>query len=151
MFFSLPALSRPQRSMRIERIRPNSPAVEGLSEEDAILLARHADYGCLSLVCRTKDGQVFPFILQSMRVHGILLPAMQLIYCRGVSEYVACAPAIGRFLLKRGKISVALDANGPVKDLIGLYREPLGRKYFKGPRYPRLADLSDTELVIYGP
>jgi hypothetical protein len=38
-----------------------------------------------------------------------------------------------------------------VKDLAGFYRESLGRKYFKGPQRPRLADLSDTELVIYGP
>jgi hypothetical protein len=35
--------------------------------------------------------------------------------------------------------------------LAGFYREPLGRKYFKGPQRPRLADLSDTELVVYGP
>jgi hypothetical protein len=38
-----------------------------------------------------------------------------------------------------------------MKDLVGLYSEPIGRKYFKGPQCPRLADLSDTELVIYGP
>ena len=151
LFFSLPALSRPHRGMRIERIRSNSPAVEGLSEEEATLLARHADYGCLSLVCRTTDGHVSPFVLQSMRIRGRPLPAMQMIYCRGVTDYVACAAAIGRFLLTRGKISVALNANGRVKDLIGLYREPWGRKYFKGPQCPGLADLSDTELAIYGP
>ena len=33
----------------------------------------------------------------------------------------------------------------------GLYSEGRGRKYFKGPQRPRLADLADTELVIYGP
>ena len=38
-----------------------------------------------------------------------------------------------------------------MKELVGVYREPRGRKYFKGPQCPRLADLSDTELVIYGP
>jgi len=76
---------------------------------------------------------------------------MRIIYCRETIDYVVCAGAIGRFLLKRGRISVALDANGPVKDLIGIYREPIGRKYFKGPRCPELADLLDTELVIYGP
>ncbi len=76
---------------------------------------------------------------------------MQLIYCHDVADYVACAGAIGRFLLRRGRISVALDANGRMKDLVGVYREPLGRKYFKGPQCPRLADLSDTELAIYGP
>jgi len=37
-------------------------------------------------------------------------------------------------------------------DIYGFrYSEARGRKYFKGPQCPRLADLSDTELVIYGP
>ncbi|GLR86590.1 hypothetical protein GCM10007857_33010 [Bradyrhizobium iriomotense] len=57
--------------------------------------------------------------------------------------------SIGHFLLWRGRISVALDANGRMKGLVGLYRER--RKYFKGPHRPRLADLSDSELAIYGP
>ena len=64
------------------------------------------------------------------------------------------APAgLPRFgsMVRRGRISLALDANGHVKGLAGFYREPLGRKYFKGPQRPRLADLSDTELGIYGP
>jgi hypothetical protein len=38
-----------------------------------------------------------------------------------------------------------------MKGLVGLYREPIGRKCFKGPRCPRLADLSDTDLVAHGP
>ena len=76
--------------------------------------------------------------------------AMRLIHCPDVADYVACAGAIRRFLLRRGRIMVALDANGRMKDLVGFYRAR-GRKYFKGPQCPRLADLSDTELVIYGP
>jgi hypothetical protein len=76
---------------------------------------------------------------------------MQLIYCRDVADFKACAGAIGRLLLPRGKISVLLDANGRVPGLIGLYTEKRGRKYFRGPHRPRLADLTDTELVVYGP
>ncbi len=76
---------------------------------------------------------------------------MQLVYCRDVGDYVACAGAIGRFLLRRGTIAVALDANGRMNDLVGVYLYRQRRKYFKGPQRPRLADLSDTELVIYGP
>jgi hypothetical protein len=151
MFFSFPALLRPAGGMRVEVVRQDAKAVSGLPEADVALLARHAAYGCLSLVCRAADGRGFPFVLQSMRIRRIPLPVMQMIYCSDVADYVACAGAIGRFLLKRGRISIALDANGHVKDLVGLYREPLGRKYFKGPQCPPLADLSDTELVIYGP
>ena len=46
---------------------------------------------------------------------------------------------------------VILDANGPVAGLTGIFSRARGRKYFKGPRRPRLADLTDTELVLYGP
>jgi hypothetical protein len=151
LFFSFPALSRPAKGMRVEVVQPEAQAVDGLSKAEVALLARHAAYGCLSLVCRAADGRGFPFVLQPMRIPRIALPAMQMIYCPDVADYVACAGAIGRFLLRRGRISVALDANGRMQDLVGVYREPLGRKYFKGPQRPRLADLTDTELVLYGP
>jgi hypothetical protein len=78
-------------------------------------------------------------------------PAMQLIYCRAVAEYVQCAGAIGRALIRHAKIAVILDSNGPVPGITGLYSSARGRKYFKGPHRPRLADLTDTELVVYGP
>ncbi|WP_426424274.1 acyl-CoA acyltransferase [Bradyrhizobium genosp. A] len=151
LFFSFPALSRPVKTMRVEVVRQDAQAVDGLSAADVALLARHAAYGCLSLVCRDADGLAFPFVLQSMHVGRIRLPALQMIYCPDVADYVVCAGAIGRFVLRRGRISIALDANGPVSGLVGLYREPIGCKYFKGPHCPRLADLSDSKLVIYGP
>ncbi|MBR0973099.1 MULTISPECIES: acyl-CoA acyltransferase [Bradyrhizobium] len=151
LFFSFPAVSRPVKAMRVEVVGPDAQTVDGLSEADGALLARHAAYGCLSLVCRAADGPAFPFVLQPMRVGRIRLPAMQMIYCPDVADYVACAGAIGRFLLRRGRISIALDANGPVVALVGIYRKQIGCKYFKGPHCPRLADLSDSELVIYGP
>lgn len=151
LFFSFPALSRPAKAMRVEVVRQDVRAVDGLSEADVALLARHAAYGCLSLVCRAADGRAFPFVLQPMHVGRIRLPALQMIYCPDVADFVLCAGTIGRFVLRRGRISIALDANGPVRGLVGIYRESIGCKYFKGPHRPRLADLSDSELVIYGP
>jgi hypothetical protein len=152
LFFSVPFLSRAPRGTRVEIVAPHADGIEGLSEADAELLMRHARYNCLSLVCRTTDGAV-PFILQPLRIRRgwIAPPAMQLIYCRDISEYVACAGAIGRLLLRFGKVSVVLDSNARVPGLIGFYTEARGRKYFKGPHRPRLADLTDTELVLYGP
>jgi hypothetical protein len=152
LFFSLPALSRGPHGSRVEIIGADTQGAEGLSASELELLRRHARYGCLSLVCRTPDG-AFPFILQPVRIRRgfIAAPAMQLIWCRDVAEFTASAGAIGRFLLRRGKVSVVLDANGPVPRLAGLYTEMRGRKYFKGPRTPHLADLTDTELVLYGP
>jgi hypothetical protein len=102
-------------------------------------------------VCRAGDGRAYPFVLLPTRIRGIRAPAMRLIYCHDVADYVACANAIGRFLLWRGWIMIALDADGNMSDLVGFYRGQGGRKYFKGPHRPRLADLSDSELVIYGP
>jgi hypothetical protein len=151
LLFSFPALSRPAKAVRIEVVQQDTQATDGLSEADVVLLARHAAYGCLSLICRTADGRAFPFVLQPMRFRRIAVPVMRLIYCPDVADYVACASAIGRFLLRRGRISVVLDANGRIKELVGFYREARSRKYFKGPQCPRLADLSDTELAIFGP
>jgi hypothetical protein len=153
LFFSIPALSRGSPGMTVDTVAPETRAIAGLSQAEVELLTWHARYGCLSLVCRTPSGGAYPFILLPMRIRRgwIAPPAMQLIYCRDISEYVACAGVIGRAQLRHGKVSVILDANGKLPGLIGIYSSARGRKYFKGPHPPRLADLTDTELVLYGP
>jgi hypothetical protein len=153
LFFSLPTLSRVPAGMTVETITADTKAIAGLSTGDVELLTRHARYGCLTLVCRTASGEAMPFILVPMRIRRgwIAPPAMQLIYCRDTAEFVQCAGAIGRRLLRHGKISVLLDSNGPIEGLTGLFSQARGRKYSKGPQRPRLADLTDTELVLYGP
>jgi hypothetical protein len=153
LFFSLPAFARIPSGMTVETVSSDASAIEGLPAADIELLTRHARYGCLSLVCRTADGDALPFILMPMRIRRgwIAPPAMQLIYCRDIADYVQCAGIIGRLLLRHWKISVLLDSNGPIAGLAGIYSEARGRKYFKGPHRPRLADLTDTELVLYGP
>jgi hypothetical protein len=153
LFFSIPALSRARSGTTTETISADTNAIEGLPGAEVELLTRHARYGCLSLVCRTPSGGPFPFILLPMRIRRgwIAPPAMQLVYCRDIAEFVECAGAIGRALIRHGKISVILDANGPVAGLAGIYSGARGRKYFKGPHRPRLANLTDTELVLFGP
>jgi hypothetical protein len=152
LFFSLPALSKAARNAAIEVVGADSAAIDGLSEGELKLLKHHASYGCLSAVVRRPDGGASPFILTPYRVrHGtIALPAMQMIFCRGVDDYVRCAGAVGKMLLRRGKPIVAIDANGPLHGLVGYYTEARGRKYFRGPNLPSLADLAETELVLYG-
>jgi hypothetical protein len=151
LFFSLPVLSRGDRGVRVEAITRETPFIPGLSDQELAMLKRHSEYGCLSLVCRTAE-EVLPFIFFSLRKRrGIIpLPAMQLGYCRSIADFVGCAGAIGRYLLWRGKPIVIADANGAVPGLAGTYSEARGRKYFKGPHQPRLGDLADTELAIYG-
>jgi hypothetical protein len=151
LFFSVPALSGVAGRTEIEVISPHARQIERLGDIEAELLTRHARYDCLSLVVRAPQG-AFPFILQSVRIRRgwIALPAMRLIYCRDITDYVACAGRIGRLLLRLGKIAVIVDSNGPIPGVRGLYTER-GRKYSKGPHRPRLGDLTDTELVLFGP
>jgi hypothetical protein len=151
LFFSLPVLSLKRRDMQVEAVTADTVSIAGLSEDELAMLKRHAGYGCLSLVCRTAE-EAIPFIFFSLRKRrGIIpLPALQLGFCRDIGDYVRCAGAIGRYLLWRGRPIIILDANGPVAGLAGIYSEARGRKYFKGPCRPRLGDLADTELAIFG-
>jgi hypothetical protein len=151
LHFSMPALLPGGRGMTIETVTSDTLLVKGLPGDDLELLKRHAGYGCLSLVCHS-DGSALPFVFFSLRKRrGVIpLPAMELGYCRSIDDYVRCAGAIGRYLLRRGKPVMIVDANGPMAGLPGIYTELRGRKYFKGPHQPRLGDLADTELAIYG-
>jgi hypothetical protein len=151
LYFSVPILSRGGRGVAVEAVTQDTAFIAGLPDADLALLKRHAEYGCLSLVCRTADGAL-PFVFFSLRKRrGIIpVPAMQLGYCRSIDDYVKCAGAIGRHLLRRGRPIVIVDANGAMMGLPGVYTEVRGRKYFKGPCRPRLGDLADTELAIYG-
>ena len=151
LFFSVPILSRTETGATIETVTPETRSIKDLPEEDFELLASHAQYGCLAFVCHTTDGPL-PFVMTPKRIRTgrIPLPAMQLVYCRNTADYVRCAGAIGRFLVRHGKPVVILDANGPVPGLAGIYTEKRGRKYFKGRTPPSLIDLTETELVLYG-
>ena len=151
LFFSLPVLSRSGSGMEVEAVTADTVSIQGMPDEELMLLKRHASYGCLSLVCRTT-GETIPFIFFPLRKRrGIIpVPILQHGYCREIADYVRCAGAIGRYLLRRGRPVVILDANGPITELTGVYSEARGRKYFKGPSQPKLGDLADTELAIYG-
>jgi hypothetical protein len=151
LYFSIPALSRGRRDMTIEAVTPDTLSIAGLPEADLEMLKRHAAYGCLALACRTAQATL-PFIFFSLRKRrGIIpLPAMQLGYCRSIADYVDCAGAIGRYLLWRGKPIIIVDAIEALAGLPGIYSEARGRKYYRGPHKPRLGDLADTELAIFG-
>lgn len=149
--FSLPMLSRNGRRMRVEPVTAETTTLPGLADHELELLRRHASYGCVSVVCRSETETV-PFVFFPLRKRrGVIpLPALQLGFCRDMADYVRCAGAIGRHLFWRGSLVVIADANGPIGDLACIYSEARGRKYFKGPHQPRLGDLADTELAIYG-
>jgi hypothetical protein len=151
LYFSVPALSRSGRGMTVEAVTPDTRTIRELPGADLDMLKCNAGYGNLSLVCHTaEDALPFTFLPLRKRREIIPVPAVQLAYCRSIADYIRCAGAIGRHLLRRGKPVIIIDANGPVAGLAGVYSEKHGRKYFKGPHQPHLGDLTDTELAIYG-
>jgi hypothetical protein len=149
LFFALPALSRGGGTISV--VTADGARPDDVSQNEFDLLTRHAGYGCLSLICRTPSGAM-PLVLAPFRIRQgrIGLPAMQLIYCRSIDDFAACAGAVGRFLLTRGKPVVIVDANGPIQGLLGIFSGARGQKYFRGPNPPRLGDLADTEFALYG-
>lgn len=150
-YYSLPFLARSSARVLVETVTPDTTEVNGIAEADFEMLRRHAQYGSLSLVCRSGQAAL-PFIFFPLRKRrGVVpMPAMQLAYCPSIADYLACASALGRYLVLRGKPVVILDANGPIPGLPGFYSEARGHKYFRGPHRPRLGDLADTEIAIYG-
>ncbi len=115
---------------------------------DHEILQRHAGYGCISVWCASAD-RAYPFVFRPRLVKAII-PCAQLIYCRDVADFVRFAGPIGRFLARRGRPLVLVDANDPIPGLVGIYRRGSMPKYFKGPLRPRLGDLAYTEYALLG-
>jgi hypothetical protein len=115
---------------------------------DREVLLQHAALGCDSLWC-VASGQASPFVFRPRLVKG-RIPCAQLIYCRSVDDFVRFAGPIGRFLARRGKFFVVIDANGPIPGLVGWFQPDKMPKYYKGPQRPRLGDLAYTEYALLG-
>jgi len=112
------------------------------------LLIEHAGYGCIGFWCETR-GRAHPFVFRPRRVKSVI-PCAQLIYCRDVADVARFAGPIGRFLARRGRPFVVVDANGPIEGLLGRYFDDTMPKFFRGPVAPRLGDLAHTETALFG-
>ena len=148
IFICMPALSRASAvdtaTVFDAKHRP-AAAFEHLEEE---VLQQHAEHGCISLWCETRE-QAFPFVFRP-RMAKHVIPYAQLIYCRDIADFACFAGPIGRYLALRGRPLVVVDANGPIPGLVGMFRLGSKPKYFKGPQRPRLGDLAYTEYAILG-
>ena len=111
------------------------------------LLQDHRALGCISVIC-AKSGMVSPFVFKARRTKGRQLPMMELIYCRGTSEFERCGAALGRYFLTRGAFGFILD--GKVKGMLSHYVDGKQPRLYKGPRAPELNDLAYTEKVFFG-
>ncbi len=117
--------------------------------DEAALLAYHAGRGCLSLVCE-KDGGLTPFVFLKRPISKLHVSYVQLAYCRDTADFVRFAGPLGRYLLAHGMPVAALDAEGPVKGLVGRFVKDRVPKFYRGPDRPRLNDLAYTEAVVLG-
>ncbi len=125
--------------------RPPPIGVDPFEQE---VLLEHAAHGCISLWCASA-GRAYPFVFRPRLVKAVV-PCAQLIYCRDVGDLVRFAGPLGRYLARRGRPLVIVDANGPIAGLIGVFRRDRMPKYFKGPQRPRLGDLAYTEYAMLG-
>jgi hypothetical protein len=147
VFVAVPCLSRPP-DVQARVVAANAPPQAHCEAHEPGLLKDHAAYGCMSLWCETT-ARAYPFVFRARRIKG-LVTCMQLIYCRDVGDLVRFARPLGMHLARRGRPLVILDANGPVRGLIGMYFDQTMPKYFKGPAPPRLGDLAYTETALFG-
>jgi hypothetical protein len=147
VFVALPCLSRPP-SVQVRIIAADAEPRAHCETHERDLLRDHAAYGCISVWCETPE-RAYPFVFRARRVKGLVTCA-QLIYCRDVEDLVHFARPLGMYLARYGRPLVILDANGPVRGLIGKYFDQTMPKYFKGPAPPRLGDLAYTEAALFG-
>jgi hypothetical protein len=143
IFVALAALAPPRWGVEIAPVAPRL-------EDDARLLERHAALGCLSFELR-HEGRTYPFVFLPRLSHRSGARFAQLVYCRDARDFVRFAGPLGRLLLRKGFFFVTMDAAGPVEGLVGRLFEQRKVKVYRGPVKPRLCDLSDTELVWFGP
>ena len=147
-YWSAPWLGRPRR-LRVDRLTATGAAARGLPDAERALVADHLAWGCLAVAADGGTGPE-PFVFLPRLTKGVI-PSAQLVYCRDIARFVEVAGPLGRWLLRRGYLSVVIDADGDVPGLAGLFSRDEVPKYFKGPVPPRLGDLSYSELVMFGP
>jgi hypothetical protein len=148
VFVCAPALrfSQPDIPATVFSVRP--PDQTTVEPHQRNLLEKHAEYGCFSVWCVTSE-RAYPFVFRPRILKGVI-PCAQLIYCNDIEDFSRFAGPIGRWLALRGRPIVIVDANGPIRGLVGKYFDGIMPKYFKGPSQPRLGDLAYTETAIFG-
>jgi len=148
IFFAVPLLNGLFDGAEVkilEAHRRPGVAFDPLEQE---LLLQHRAYGCISFWCATSD-RAYGFVFRPSWAK-FFIPSAHLIYCADSADFVRFAGPIGRYLARRGRPVVAIDANGPVAGLIGTFRQGNMPKDFKGPKRPRLGDIAYTEYAMLG-
>lgn len=143
VYAALPALCRTQRNVQLHVVTATYRD-ERLDPPENDLLATHAGYGCLSVICEYQ-GTLHPFVFAPCRRHG--LPMAHLVYRREQSDFTMFAGTLGRFLLRHGYPVVLLDSD----HRMAIPGKQIGSmpKYWLGPERPRTGDLAYTEIPMF--
>lgn len=145
-FFAVPLLC--SGSEHVEVIGPEAEPSCHFEPFERDLLLDHAKYGCTSFWCVSSD-RAYPFVFVRRRIKKAI-PCAQLVYCHSIDDLARFARPIGWFLALSKIPFVVIDANGPIRGLVGKYFDNLMPKYFKGPTCPRIGDLAYTETAMFG-
>jgi hypothetical protein len=148
IFVAVPMLKGLFGGPKVEFLEGDQSPKVSFDRRDQEMLRQHAAHGCLSLWC-VADDRAYPFVFRPRLVKGAI-PCAQLIYCSDIGDFLRFAGPIGRLLARRGMPLVIVDANGPIRGLLGWFRRGNMPKYFKGPQRPRLGDLAYTENAVMG-
>jgi hypothetical protein len=147
-FIGFPAFKlRAPRGIRIVAAEPGLAAGPDLSPEEITVLLDHSAYGFISLVV-TAGKHRHPFVFEPTSRFRLLRSAY-LAYSRDIEDLVRFAGPIGRYLARRGFVTIELDANARVPGLLGWYRETTP-KYYKGTERPRYGDIAYSERAVLG-
>jgi hypothetical protein len=148
MFVALPVLTHSHTPVRHFLTKRSQWEAAGVRAQDIRLLSDHADFGCLPLWWETTaDCQVMIF---RRRLIKSCLPCAQLIYCRSLEALEENMGAVGRYLAARGMPLVLVPSDRPLRGVPGRFFPDKMPMYAKGPRAPRIGDLSYTEAALLG-
>jgi hypothetical protein len=126
-------------------VGPEEPLNAEVSDFEHKLVRDHARFGCIAFWC-VQGGRAYPFVFYEFPFKRII-PGVQLAYCQSMETFIQFARPLSLYLLARRKLVVRVDANGPLKGLLGKYFDGMEPRYFRGIR-PRLGDLAYTQTVM---
>lgn len=148
IFIAVPVLSGSPNATPVRLIEARATPDVPFEAHERDMLLEHAEFGCLSLWCVTPE-RAYPFIFRPLLLKGFLRCA-RLVYCRDIDDFVRFARPIGLFLARSLQLLVMIDANGPIRGLVGKYLPDKAPRYYRGQDQPRLGDLAYTEISLFG-
>ncbi len=142
-FYSLSFINALMPSKESVRVVPGGQVPDRFFEQHEYdLLSDHLRYGCICFWCVTNE-RAHPFVFRRGRRVKALL-----VYCHDIADIERFAKQIGIVLARNGRLLMEVDANGPMKGLIGRYVEGFQPRWYKGLR-PRLGDLAYTRTAMF--